>query len=80
MNKILIQKTTQLWKTKLIVFSGFLILLLIIGSSVAMAEDDSQNPRLASNDPDFAQYQGMKLPLNRNLPWMDIKLALHLNQ
>ena len=70
MKKISIQKMMELWKKRLIVSSGLLVLLLVIGPSVAMAGEDSQNPRLAPDNPDFVQYQGNETP-NQPEPSLD---------
>lgn len=67
MRKISTQKTMELWGKKLIVFSGLLVILLFISSSIAIAEGDFQNPRLASDNPDFAQYKGNETPVKPEL-------------
>jgi C1A family cysteine protease len=71
MRKISIQKTMELWGKKLTVFSGLLVLLLVlllfISSSIAIAEGDSQNPRLASDNPNFARSQRNETPVKPEL-------------
>ena len=65
MKKISIQKTTQLWKSKLIVFSGLLVLLLVISSSVAIADTEllgnNNTPVTAQLNPDFVKYNQYKI-------------------
>ncbi len=48
---------------RVIALSGLLILLLVIGSSAALAADDSQNSGLAPESPEFAQYQESEIPI-----------------
>ena len=38
MRGISIQETTELWKKKALIFSGFLVFFLVVGSSIAMAD------------------------------------------
>lgn len=44
-------------KKRVTIFSGLLVLLLVLGSSVALAENDYLNPELAPENPDFDKYQ-----------------------
>jgi C1A family cysteine protease/PKD repeat protein len=44
-------------KKRVTIFSGLLVLLLVLGSSIAVAENGSQSPELAPENPDFDKYQ-----------------------
>lgn len=76
MKKISIQKTTQLWKKRLIAFSRFLVLLLFISSSVAMADtgfsknNEATVPVSAPVNPNFVKYQYKKIS-NQSEPPLD---------
>ena len=61
---------TQLWEKRLIALSGILVLLLVMSSSVAMAEDNFQIPQLASDNPAFFQNQTNEI-LNQTEPSLD---------
>lgn len=50
-------KYNQSKKKRVTIFSGFVVLLLILGSSTAVAGDDSSSPELAPENPEFEEYQ-----------------------
>lgn len=67
MRKISIQKTIELLGKKSIVFSGLLVLVLVVSSSVAIADtevlenNEETVPSLAPVNPDFVVYQQDKI-------------------
>jgi C1A family cysteine protease/PKD repeat protein len=50
-------KYNRSMKKRVTIFSGLLILLLILSLSVSMAEENSPNPELAPENPEFEEYQ-----------------------
>ena len=60
MKEIIDTKYSGSMKKRVTIFSGLLVLLLILGSSIAMAEDNS--PELAPENPEFEEYQENSIP------------------
>jgi C1A family cysteine protease len=70
MTKISIKNVTHILKKKLMVLSELLVLLLVIGSSVTLAQDNSQIPQLAPENPAFNEYR-MSGTLNQSETSLD---------